>query len=490
MIKYTKDCLLPWKYMLIHAGGLMQTCPCASDVEIGDFLLDYIEKREENPDIFNRKSLQMIREGLLTGNLRKMCQNCAFKSNELITTEELKEAVIRELERLRKDYKYVEGADLTKEYVCETVGVGFSNRCNLRCLYCNQSTCAETNPFYKAEFPHEYAKETLEFLANKGVHIIIPSVEGEITIYKHWYELYSAFLQKHPDIRLRITTNLNREYSDEEIELLAKHEILDISCDSLDPQIYSKIRVNGKLSLLLSNLEKIKRKIKELNIAGPIITIHIVVCNLTWESLEEVSEYAFANGFGLNIGNYEERANAKGYQEGILKPISKMPEEIQKQVAEILNRIKKRAEELQLNGEYFMCHGDIIARVNKQIDKRYHRFVPVDNELYQQFYEKDENGTKNVHLDIVYDDNNIAYTGIRLRKEATVCFESLNTVKRVIVREVAVYKEGKKSPKFNQTVAPGYRKVYAVKDNKLELSIQFQSEDIESVLVECEPLYS
>lgn len=489
-MKYTKNCILPWSYMLIHAGGLMQTCPCASDVEIGDFLLDYMERREENPDIFNNESLQMVRKGLLTGNLRKMCRNCAFNTAELITTDELKEKVIHLLEENKENYKYTDGDDLTKQYAYDTIGIGFSNRCNLRCLYCNQSTCAETNPFYKAEFPYEYARLALEYVVDKGVKTIISSVEGEITIYRHWYELYSEFVKIHPDIRLTITTNLNREYNEEEIELLARHAVLDVSCDSLDPEIYSRIRVNGNLSLLLENLTKIKKKKEELNITDTIITIHIVVCNLTWESLEQISEYAFQNGFGLNIGNYEERVNAKGYQEHILQPISQMPEKIQRQVAEILTNIKSRAIELGVYDRQFVCHGDIIGRLNKQISNNYNRFIPVDNVCYQQFYRDYPQGLKDMHLDIIYDDNNIAYTGIHVYNCQPIVLKGLQNVRRVIVREVILYKKGRTSKKFDQTVAPGFRKVITTEKSELTYAVQNMTEDMDSIMVTLDPLFT
>lgn len=487
-MNYTKNCILPWSYMLIHAGGLMQTCPCASDVEIGDFLLDYMEKREENPDIFNNESLQMVRKGLLTGNLRKMCRNCAFKSSELITTDALKQKVIRLLEGHDKQYHYSSKDDLTKRYAYDSIGIGFSNRCNLRCLYCNQSTCADTNPFYKAEFPYEYARQTLEYVVSKGVRTIIPSVEGEITIYKHWYEIYSEFHKNHPDIKLAITTNLNREYNDDEIELLARHTILDVSCDSLDPQLYSQIRINGNLELLLKNLEKIKHKKKSLQIEDTVITIHIVVCNLTWESLEQVSEFAFSNGYGLNIGNYEERANARGYREKILKPLCQMPEEVQKKASEVLNRIKARAAELGLDESRFVCHGDIIGRLNKQMAKNWHRFIPVENVCYEQFYNQDPQGTESLHLDIVYDDNNIAYTGIRVTDESKIILNNLKGIRRITVREVIVYKKGKVSPKYNQSVEIGYRKVIDIENGRLEYLPAALSEEQESVLVTLEPM--
>ena len=484
-IKLTKNCILPWSYMLIHAGGLMQTCPCASDVEIGDFIIDFFECGEKE-NILNRQSLQMVREGILSCDLRPMCRNCAFADPKLITTDELKERLIKHLEEHNVNYKYVPGDDLRKVYAYDTVGLSLSNRCNLRCIYCNQSTCADSNPFYRAEYPIEYAKETLEFFINRGVRTIITSVEGEVTIYPHWYEVYSELLEKHPEVNLSLTTNLNREYSEQEIELLARHRRLDISCDSLDENIYRTLRVNGRLELLLKNVEKIKKKILELK-TGCEITIHVVVCNLSWKTIDKVSEYAFVNGFGLNIGNYEERPNALGFREGILKPVSALPYNIQVEVSEKLTNIKEKAEkEGLIEKGLFVCHGDIISRISKNVEKKYHRFAPgiLKNPVYEKYAEADPLGSEECHLDIIYDDYNLAYLGILFSKPQMFYLDGLSEIKRVIVRQVIVYKQGYCSPKYDQTVVPKYRRIIGIHDGVFQEKIEFADESVEKVLLE------
>jgi len=485
--RHTRNCILPWKYMLIHAGGLMQTCPCASDVEIGDFIIDYFEDNTE-PDILNKKTLQMVREGLLSGNLRPMCRNCAFADPRMITIGELKRKLIDYLESAIDGYKYSAEDDLTKVSAYRTVGLSLSNKCNLRCLYCNQSTCADTNPFYKISYPEKYFRKTLDFFVKNGVKQIITSVEGEVTINPNWYRTFSEFLSDNPDIELTLTTNLNREYSDDEITLLARHAVLDISCDSLNPDIYSKLRVNGNLNLLLKNLEKIKNRIKELK-SDCKVTIHVVVCNLTWESLPEISEFAFDNGFGLNLGNYEERANSLGYREGILKPIMQMPLEIQKQVSEILSDIRHRADELGLIEQgKFVIHGDIISRINKNVNSVRHRFTYTDNPIYLKYLENNELGMDDNRISIVYDDYNFAYEGIWIGKPQKLEINGIEDSCRVIVRKIAKYRNGHRSPKYGQTVAPGYRFIEEMNKGSLIINVDFNIEEIEGVLVEIKPI--
>lgn len=488
-MKYTKNCVYPWTYLLIHAGGLIQTCPCASDIEIGDFILDYCDKKQkgENPDIFNTNALKKIRRGLLTGNLRKMCRGCAFNTAQLITTDELETKVSDIIKERYPDWNYSGNIEeLTDMYAYKQMGLGLSNRCNLRCIYCNQSVCADTNPFYKAEFPEKYAQMSLEALAATGITSLIPSVEGEITLYPHWYKVYSEFHRKHPGIALTITTNLNRIYSDEEIELLTQHDILDISCDTLDEKLYSKLRVNGKLDMLLQNLSKIKEKaIENGRWDHIIITIHVVLCDLTWRSLEDVSNFAFENGYGLNIGNYEERANARAYREKLLKPVYSLSWEEQKEIESVLIKIREKAASIGAN---ITMHGDILYRVKKNIENNYNKFMPAASPIYEKFIEKYPNGEPKMYLDIVYDHDNISYAGIAFEEDTILELQCLQQIAYIICRFVSVYREGKASAKYGQNVLPGYRFKEYLENGVLRIPVQLNNPDLEKVVLVIEEI--
>ena len=482
-MKLTRDCLYPWNAVFIHAGGLIQPCCVSNDMDYGDFIMDFCDKQAEGeePDVFNNDALQSLRKGLLTGNLRKMCRNCPAVSTKLITTEQLENNVRNYLKSLQPDCQEIDTMDLTKTYRYSFVALGLTNRCNLSCIYCNQSTLAKTNPYYKMDFPEEYIELALEYLVKQGMEILNSGAEGEGTIYRRWREVFSTFHEKHPEVKLRMTTNFSRLYSEEDLELISNYYMLDISCDTLNPELFQKIRRNGDLNIILKNLENLKNKIISKGIKGPIIMLHMVVCDMTWTEIEPISEYAFANGYGLSIGNYEERPNALAYQQNLLKPISTLPLEIQEKIRVILDKVVAKAKELGLHLEML---GDLLYRVNNNVTNQYNRFLPYDdNPVLKAFCNQYPFGLENMHLDIVYDYDCISYEGILIRNNEKIHLENVNA-DTLIVREVELYKEGTCSTKYEQSVLPKYRKKVSVQDGIFEYKPNFHSENIDAILVE------
>jgi hypothetical protein len=251
------------------------------------------------------------------------------------------------------------------------------------------------------DFPYEYAEKTLDYFAAQGIDRFSTCVEGEATLYKHWYEVFSEFHDKYPHIKLRMTTNLNREFSDKEIELLTKYRILDVSVDTLNAELNKKIRVNANLELLLKNLDKISIKVKELGIKGPYINLHSVVSTMTWRYQEELADYAFARGYDIEMGDFEVRANTVAFKEKLLFPISTMPLEEQQMAYNAIKRIKEKAEKLKCKYE---IQGNIFSKIAVEVNQNYNRFKPYNNNpVINAFYKKYPKGLKGMYLDILYD---------------------------------------------------------------------------------------
>lgn len=482
-MKLTKQCFLPWTFMQIHAGGMMQCCAVGPDTDTGDFLLDYSEKkaRGEQCDPFNNEGLRAIREGILTGNLRPMCRDCFFAHNVWVTTEEF-EKKLKEFLHERKPELDLEHSDLREVYAYTWMAISFTNRCNLSCVYCVQSVHKDTNPYFKMDFPYEYAEETLELLASQGVIRFSTCVEGEATLYKHWYELFSKFHERHPEIKLRMTTNLNRKFSDEEIELLCKYRILDISMDTVDPELYSRLRVNGRLELVLENLDKIEQKTRELGIKGPIITLHPVVSDLTWRGLEALADFAFDRGYGLSMGNYEERVNTVAYREKLLKPLAMISEEEQLEARDMIKRIKEKAKRLDI-----ICsiQGELFKRIDGQVEKDYNYFKPYDdNPVFRQFFEQYPKGSAEANLNIIYDVDNISHEGILMLPGSKIVLKNMEKVESVVLREIHIYKKGTVSSRYGQTVMLRYRKKVMPENGTICLEPNFVNENIEKILME------
>jgi molybdenum cofactor biosynthesis enzyme MoaA len=484
-MKLTKNCLYPWEFLQIHAGGMVQCCAVGNDTDMGDFIIDHCQKvaRGQPSAILNSPGLVRLREGLLTGNLRPMCRSCFFVDDHLITTEELTR-LVKEMLRLRlPDGTNLDAIDLSKTYAYTQMAISFTNRCNLSCVYCIQSTQKKSNPFFKLDFPDEYAESTLDFMVAQGIRVIRTCVEGEATLYKRWYEIFSSFKKKYPRIHLNMTTNLSRCYSEEEIDLLARYTLLDISCDTLDPELYARLRCGGNLELVLSNIKRVQDKVKELGIQGPTISLHSVVSDVVWPTLEQFVDYAFANGMVPLLGNYEERSNALSYQKNICRPITSMPIEEQIKIQDLIKRVK---DELEKRGYKINTYiqGGILSNLTKVVERNYNRFTPYDaNPLHRAFFEQHPKGKENMHLDIVYDYDNITYNGVLFsRPGQTLRLEGFGA-SHAVVREVSIYQKGHESTKYAQTILPGYRKTVSIEGGNFEYTPVF-ADNVEQILLE------
>ena len=485
-MKLTKTCYYPWAFMQIHAGGMMQPCSVGPDTDLGDFLIDYFELGHKGidgqEDFLNNKGLQMLREGMFTGNLRPMCQNCFFWSNELVPVEEFHNQLYEYLKSRLGDSFDPERCDITKTYAYYWMAVSFTNKCNLRCVYCVQSTQADSNPYYKAEIPYEYADEILDMMASKGITKISTCVEGEATLYKYWREAFSKFHKKYPHVHMYMTTNFCREFSDEDMELLASYTLLDISMDSLNPDLYKSLRRNGNLDLIMKNLDKLERKVKEMEVERPTILIHDVVSTATWREIESIADFAFSRGYGLQLGNYEVRTNTLAYKENLMQPIETLPDDELEEMRDMVKRCAEKAEKL---GCSITIQGDIFKKADDKVEKNYHRFKCTGgNPIYEAFLEQYPSGTEELHFGIAYDRDNISYAGISMKPKATLTIEGVPQKLRIIYREVYVYKEGHLSPKYHHGVEPGFRKTMDIDDGIFSFTASDRGDEIDHIILD------
>lgn len=478
--KLTRFCLLPWRFMQIHAGGMMQCCAVGPDTDLGDFLLDYCEKDDKSKDPFDNEGLQLIRKGLMTGNLRPMCRNCFFVPNERITTSEFERRLKAFLESRNRGID-VENEDLSRVHAYNWMAISFTNRCNLSCVYCVQSTQKDINPFFKMEFPYEYARQTLDLFAEQGIDKLSTCVEGEGTLYPHWYELISEFHKNNPNVILAMTTNLNRKYNDDEIDLLAEYTELDVSIDSVDSAIYKELRRNGRLELLLENVDKVQKRVRELQIKGPRITFHTVLSDKSWQSLVGLYEYAFERGIGINVGNYERRSNTLAEREGLIKPISELPYDVQIEIYEVFKNMQQAAIEKRC---FLQFQGDIFTKLKNQVEVNYNEFEPYDDRiLLIRFAEQSPKGEVNLHLAYAYDTDNISHEGIMVGRGREVNIEGLSCTS-VVIREIEIYKKGAVSDRYDHNVKLGYKKKIRIENGVFKYTPAYKNEDIDYIILE------
>ena len=161
--------------------------------------------------------------------------------------------------------------DLLKSFTLHTAHVELTSACNLRCIYCPVS-----QPGYNAEtMSSGLIVESIFGLLQSNLKEVNINGHGETTIVKGWDKIFKPLLES--PINCNLISNLSKNYSDNEIEALARLHVLTISCDTFDPKTYQELRRNGSLVNILVTIQRIRLKCSELGIRVPHIGFSCVL---------------------------------------------------------------------------------------------------------------------------------------------------------------------------------------------------------------------
>lgn len=126
-----------------------------------------------------------------------------------------------------------------------------TNNCNLRCPFCYNTW--ENVPFVTMSDALFYKAVTLAPLTWKGEFYI--SCSYEPTLHKDFGRLIANIPEKYAK-RIQLTTNMTTQLSDELLKALAYNGLyqVNVSIDSLIPDIYESLRVNAKYDNFINNI--------------------------------------------------------------------------------------------------------------------------------------------------------------------------------------------------------------------------------------------
>ncbi|HAU86672.1 MAG TPA: hypothetical protein DCW90_14640 [Lachnospiraceae bacterium] len=174
----------------------------------------------------------------------------------------------------------------------EELYIEFTTRCNLKCVYCLHSTSAykerikDLNP---EEFYH-----TLDILMKElDVRGISTTGIGEFTLMKNWRNIIQYIQEIYPYVTISLFSNFARKLSDEEIDTLTKVKRINISMDTVDPELFHFLR-SGDVSILLDNIHHLNERCK-ITESKLYRTIASVVNSRNIDYLEELLDYIIEN---------------------------------------------------------------------------------------------------------------------------------------------------------------------------------------------------
>ncbi|MGQ0551677.1 MAG: radical SAM protein [Planctomycetota bacterium] len=178
-----------------------------------------------------------------------------------------------------------------------------TSKCNLRCIY-----CAVSQPFYVGrELELERAEIVNQLVALGPIEFQLNG-HGETTLIKGWDELARDLLDR--GLALTLISHLNKDMSDAEIDVMARLKMLTVSCDTIDPAVYQRLRRGGRLERVAQNLRRILERCRSEGLPKPYIAINCTTTHINVLGIPDLVRMAAEMGLACvsltNLVEYPE----------------------------------------------------------------------------------------------------------------------------------------------------------------------------------------
>lgn len=314
--KKTPFCVLPFTQVSLYPGGRVTPC-CLRSVDVVSSGIT----PENLKDAINRPEFQKLREEFLTGQVKTCAKDIANrKCNEFYAHLE----------------PYIEKSKIISTPL-KRIELRLNGHCNLKCTMC--SMWEMQNGYY--DRPEFWAEFEAMIPHLKEAEIL----GGEPFIQKDTFKMFDLFGKKNPDCPWLITTNAHWKFNDyikSKLDLINIRR-LTVSIDSLDADVYPKIRVEGDLKVVLKTLDEIIAYRNERKARGRGFEI-VVACVLQQQNLLELENYiamAAAKGIIVHFIYLEEPPT---------NSISRLDAEIKTLLIDKYTKLQKRAPIADLSG--------------------------------------------------------------------------------------------------------------------------------------------
>lgn len=172
--------------------------------------------------------------------------------------------------------------------------VEFTTRCNFKCTY-----CAVSQPTWKPrdmDFYEISYQSLLQQAVQRDVKIVNLHGHGETTILPNWRELVEQ--ARTTGARLMLCSNFGRMHTDEDTATFASLQHLTVSIDTVDHELFKRLRRGGDLRTLIYNMTRLQSKIREQGF-GPFVSWSVVLSDLNWRGLPNLVRQGIDLGVGV-----------------------------------------------------------------------------------------------------------------------------------------------------------------------------------------------
>ncbi|MBP6456127.1 MAG: radical SAM protein [Chitinophagaceae bacterium] len=239
-------------------------------------------------ELFNSKSIESVRNKIEDYNLCDGCNYCNIQlqsSNFNAFEGRLYDSILPE-----------KSGNFPTEMTFE-----ISNQCNLECIMCdgNYSSSIRKNREKLPELENKYDDAFSEIIKEGIPYLKVARfLGGEPFLIPQYIDIIDNIIKENKNCRIYIQTNgtiLNNR-----VKKIIEHKNvhLSISIDSLQKEMYEKIRKNASFVRLMEHMDYFIERSKKHN---QIININFCVMTNNWMEVPEMIQFCNTNNFSLSL---------------------------------------------------------------------------------------------------------------------------------------------------------------------------------------------
>ena len=204
--------------------------------------------------------------------------------------------------------------DLLCRYHLNHIAFTFTNRCNLRCVYCPQGSHPDD---FHADTPDQQINSIINFVLLNKIPIVSIGYYGETTMISGWAAYCERLL--NAGVNLRIVSNFSYPLETDELEALARFARIEVSIDTVDPAALKRIRKAADVRLIVYNTQRLQAHAALRGLPMPEIVWTGVLCEPA--AVEAVNLVAMAKVCGVKNVHFNDLAYISGSPGGLLNVI-------------------------------------------------------------------------------------------------------------------------------------------------------------------------
>jgi molybdenum cofactor biosynthesis enzyme MoaA len=246
----------------------------------------------------------------------------------------------------------------------QQVRVDLTSLCNLRCVY-----CAVSHPKYRGEdMSVAIADQTLAHILDLAKYNALEPIDlnghGETTIREGWTEVCFALIER--GIKVRLTSNFAKHFSEVELEALASMETIAISVDSANPRLLRDVRRRVDLRQIVANIAFVRATALKLHRHPPQFAF---LCGLYDKNTSDWDDFArFAVALSITRMELWSLTPHDGLDVPDKSRVRSLDELSDHELAQRLRSIRCGLELLRRHGMEVTVQGGFIDALERRID--------------------------------------------------------------------------------------------------------------------------